>query len=355
MAELRPYNPTIRDRIASALMGQARPGSARANMVEGMMGSRGIGTTGMGLADLTPLGIPMAGQEAQRDAQSGNYIGAAANAMAVIPAAKAPIQAAKGVATEGIRAYHGSPYSFDRFDLSKIGTGEGAQAYGHGLYFAENEKVAREYRDALAGKAANPDRNRQLSELARQLDQYAIPGQYGKYNSPEGYKLKAEYDRIMQERAADKGSMYEVNIRANPDQFLDWDRPLGEQPRAVQKLFPLDVYGHKYGEMTGADVYESMIDKVARARTNKIVSSLAPSDRTGATEMLRGAGVPGIRYLDGGSRGAGEGSRNYVVFDDKLIDIVRKYGLAGLMMGGLGAGAMGGAPGLQYQAAPPQL
>lgn len=28
-----------------------------------------------------------------------------------------------------------------------------------------------------------------------------------------------------------------------------------------------------------------------------------------------------------GSRGAGEGSRNYVVFDDKLIDILKKYGL----------------------------
>ena len=44
--------------------------------------------------------------------------------------------------TAPIRAYHGSPYDFERFDLSKIGTGEGAQAYGHGLYFAENPAVA---------------------------------------------------------------------------------------------------------------------------------------------------------------------------------------------------------------------
>ena len=44
-----------------------------------------------------------------------------------------------------IKAYHGSPYDFERFDMSKIGTGEGAQAYGHGLYFAENhEPMARE-------------------------------------------------------------------------------------------------------------------------------------------------------------------------------------------------------------------
>jgi len=53
--------------------------------------------------------------------------------------------------TTPIRAYHGSPHTFDRFDLSKIGTGEGAQAYGHGLYFAENEGVARSYKTTLSG------------------------------------------------------------------------------------------------------------------------------------------------------------------------------------------------------------
>ena len=48
-----------------------------------------------------------------------------------------------------------------------------------------------------------------------------------------------------------------------------------------------------------------------------------------ATERLRQAGIPGIRYLDAGSRGAGDGSRNYVVFDDRLISIINKYGIAG--------------------------
>lgn len=36
---------------------------------------------------------------------------------------------------------------------------------------------------------------------------------------------------------------------------------------------------------------------------------------------MRQAGIPGIRYLDGGSRDAGDGSRNYVMFDDKLVKI----------------------------------
>jgi hypothetical protein len=65
-------------------------------------------------------------------------------------------------------------------------------------------------------------------------------------------------------------------------------------------------------------------------------------DPTAAANALRDAGIPGIRYLDQGSRGAGEGTHNYVVFDDKLIDIIKKYGLAGLIAGG--AATVGGSP-----------
>ena len=50
-----------------------------------------------------------------------------------------------------IPVYHGTPHSFDKFDMSKIGTGEGAQAYGHGLYFAESPAVAKDYKTKLQG------------------------------------------------------------------------------------------------------------------------------------------------------------------------------------------------------------
>jgi hypothetical protein len=50
----------------------------------------------------------------------------------------------------GFKAYHGTPYRFEEFDLEKIGTGEGAQAYGYGLYFAGEPDVARGYRQTLA-------------------------------------------------------------------------------------------------------------------------------------------------------------------------------------------------------------
>jgi hypothetical protein len=78
-----------------------------------------------------------------------------------------------GLSTKGIKAYHGSPHDFERFDLSKIGTGEGAQAYGHGLYFAESEGVAKAYREALAGKNTLADYNAQLKTLAKEMEQYS--------------------------------------------------------------------------------------------------------------------------------------------------------------------------------------
>ncbi|MCA3173869.1 MAG: hypothetical protein ING25_12640, partial [Burkholderiales bacterium] len=50
----------------------------------------------------------------------------------------------------GAIVWHGSPHKFDAFDASKIGTGEGAQAYGHGMYFAESPDVANVYKNTLS-------------------------------------------------------------------------------------------------------------------------------------------------------------------------------------------------------------
>ena len=46
-------------------------------------------------------------------------------------------------------AYHGTPYSFEKFDLGAIGSGEGAQVHGWGLYFAKNRRIANKYKEVL--------------------------------------------------------------------------------------------------------------------------------------------------------------------------------------------------------------
>jgi hypothetical protein len=53
------------------------------------------------------------------------------------------------IENEPITLFHGSPHQFDEFDVSKIGSGEGHQAYSHGLYFAEEEEVSEIYKGFL--------------------------------------------------------------------------------------------------------------------------------------------------------------------------------------------------------------
>jgi hypothetical protein len=224
----------------------------------------------------------------------------------------------------GIKAYHGSPHDFSAFDLSKIGTGEGAQAYGHGLYMAGNEATAKSYKGA--GPEASRQRdiiNGQLSSVAREMDQVG-------YGDPT---LRAKYNDLLAKRD-NLGHMYEVNINADPEHFLDWDKPLSEQSQSVkdaaQKLFPQGRTSWGFEPKTGENVVRAISGEMARRSGRPITS-----DPIAGANALREAGIPGIKYLDQGSRATGEGSYNYAVFNDKLIDIVKKYGLAGLLGSGI--------------------
>jgi len=318
----------------------------------------------------------------------------------------------------GIKAYHGSPHSFDRFDASKIGTGEGAQAYGHGLYFAEHEPVARGYRDALSeGKllvggqpveAVDPqarDFINRFSKVAKQSltdtranihpddlrevidNAFSAATAYGKTASPE---LKNLYERMLGGAEYKPGGhMYEVNIKADPAKMLDWDKPLREQQglldalsgsrrKAVKETLerqdyqaPTRVtYGTDIGPVTGQDFYKALSYNM----TGKPGSAQA-------SQTMQAGGVPGIKYLDEGSRSRaydianaeaavqknadrlGEGqwqqnldllkqtplTSNYVVFDPANIDILKKYGVVGAPAGALTMGALAGRD--QYEVA----
>lgn len=237
-----------------------------------------------------------------------------------------------------IRAWHGSPHDFDKFSMDKIGTGEGAQAYGHGLYFAESEDVARNYRSALApGMGDGNLRAAGVSDgdlrAMRQFTQSAVDPDtamrdwlhwIGKKETPE---LRSAFMRDWSGR--NDGRLYEVNIDANPEDFLDWDKPLSEQPPRVQS-WARQRYLDFFGREPGDDVDGDMLWKLANPQNDLDGRDwLDVGPAADASNRLREAGIPGIRYLDQGSRAAGDGSRNYVVFDDNLISIIKKYGIAG--------------------------
>jgi hypothetical protein len=95
-AELRAYQPTLRDRIASFFVGDERASPEKARLVEGIFGSRGLGNTGMGLVDLTPAGAPLWTDEYKR---AETLTDAAWAAMNFIPGAKTAGRAAKSIAS----------------------------------------------------------------------------------------------------------------------------------------------------------------------------------------------------------------------------------------------------------------
>ena len=270
---LTNYTPTLRERTADVLrkllFSDDRTGQARAERV-------------MDVASMTPLGVGMDVYDAGREAGMGNL----GTAGVMLGMAAMPGPGPK----KGIRAFHGSPHDFDKFDMSKIGTGEGAQAYGHGLYFSDNENVAKLYKDEI------PSAN--------------LGG----------------------------GRMYEVNISADPSSFLDLDKPLSQQSATMQDMARKADLSHlspgnrtrrqiemwrdgtlpnKGSEPTGRVIYNALTDYGMDTKAN-----------TSLSDRLLEAGIPGVKYVDG-SRAANEGTRNYVVFDDRLIEIVRKYGIAG--------------------------
>ena len=268
-------------------------------------------------------------------------------------------------AIKPITAYHGTPHKVDKFSMDKIGTGEGAQVYGHGLYFADDPKVAKEYQRGLSGVEIKDNYGNTVpipegvEWVAQDFEKFG--GDYKKIRDAldvhgKDYPWPAEVGKkyidsleSIGAKPSIKGNLYTVDI---PDEavakMLLWDKPLSEQPNGsdfaemlgdlgivkhyldingkkrlmvnsndgrTQKSFtsPIEAKDYILNNFTGADVYGIL--------TNKLQS------KADASSKLASQGIPGIRYLDQGSRGAGSGTMNTVVFDENLIKILEENGM----------------------------
>ena len=255
-------------------------------------------------------------------------------------------------------AYHGSPHRFDKFSTDKIGTGEGSQVYGWGLYFASKKEVAEYYKHALGRLAHEP-----TVKIAGEVVDEVWAREEGRLNVWEaildateggdtGKRVVEMADETVRENArlysapvyaqdlewweANRDSItvgwggrgYQVSLAPSEDEYLLWDRPLSEQSEKVREALEQvrpgfqeeeRAYRERYphspiGERTGSNIYGD-------------VSRREGSDRA-ASQALLAAGVRGVKYLDGTSRGKGEGSYNYVIFDEADVEITDRFAVA---------------------------
>lgn len=284
----------------------------------------------------------------------------------------------KGPSVQFLPAFHGTPHKVDKFSTDKIGTGEGAQVYGWGLYFAENEKVGEEYRKVLSAKEGN------LVRQVKDRTGFALPdgairaalqftsrdgetedaARRAQYASAELRSLAPAEVLAVAKAARESigGNAYTVDIDAEPHELLDWDKSLKDQHPKIQealaKLDP-DSYspsGNDYdANEVGQQIYHRLWENLIR--TGK--AQPAKEKQKQASDTLQKLGIVGIQYLDEGSRvnvsrdeygqwnvesqnavhgtfGTREAAekfakgikatRNFVVFDDSRITITHENG-----------------------------
>jgi hypothetical protein len=262
-----------------------------------------------------------------------------------------------------VDAWHGSPYSFDKFTTDKIGTGEGAQAFGWGLYFTDLKDIAINYAKNLATQNINLV-SREILDAIQKYNIRTNLTDLGNWGSASDMLMANEYDLDLtikqleeaNERAKDildsktmamfyeqvgvlktlkeKGfkplsktkNLYKVSLHQGKSSseytWLEWDKPnnkiLDNLTNKIGENFikSIDFITKKYGGKVknGALIYKGL-------------SRMLGSDKQASLFLLEN-GIDGIKYpAESIARGAtSDNARgfNYVVFDENAVTIEEK-------------------------------
>jgi hypothetical protein len=207
--------------------------------------------------------------------------------------------------------YHGTRHRFPateanplgEFDASKIGTGEGSQAFGHGIYLAENPQIAQEYvfhplKNVFLNKRGDFLRERVLQ---KQSDSQILQDYMSAYN--ETFEEAVKDLQSIKKLANEFASFYKADLPDEMiDRMLDYDKPINEQSPVV-------------------------LAALEKAGINTQSTALAGPMAKGQERHLAKHGIPGIKYFDAASRGdGGAGTRNFVVFpgEEKKVRILER-------------------------------
>lgn len=244
------------------------------------------------------------------------------------------------------RAWHGTPYDFDAFNLSGIGSGEGNQAHGWGLYFAQDREVSEAYKQILGDKGSTVELNGDVWTVNESGD-WETAGKIAKYGEAIGYALDA-----LEEHGTKNAAISSLQKDLKEGRFRG--TYIAEAQKAVNILQQGEAKGHKGGRLLEAEIPDTDVlldeqksfneqpEKVKNALSKlisnagegqlsrrafknatgksiyKMLSNLYGDDKR-ASLKLNEFGVKGITY-----KGT-QDERCYVVFDDKAIEIRNKY------------------------------
>ena len=270
-------------------------------------------------------------------------------------------------------AYHGTPHKFDEFSTENIGSGEGHQAHGWGLYFASNKKVSEDYRETLSdtigigteilvdnvtykkiatntykkkdniydsvddylNKALNfieiqGSKKKALKYVQEQIDNHKDAGYFD--DAVYYIRIKDALNEIIKAKitkyADDYGQLYEVEIPED-EEMLDEDLPFSEQPQKVQeaikqicedyvdnnKLVDLNVIAYTNNTL---EKYKNNLAYKEGRNIYGIISEAFGGDKQ-ASLLLNKYGIKGIKY-DGQFDG-----QCYVIFNPENIDITKTF------------------------------
>jgi hypothetical protein len=278
----------------------------------------------------------------------GEYAGSMVNPLRLASALRRPPM-------QELDVYHGTPHRFPEteanplgeLDASKIGTGEGAQAYGHGIYLAESPDVARTYSAdrayvgaSMAGKPLpiNYDdpawlAQKTMDELGDAVKAKAhlemVQRTASKHQPPETKAaVQGAIDMISAGKVSNKGSLYKADLPDEMiDRMLDWDAPLDDWT-ANKLLSAVRKKGMKASDYEDALGVSSAYQ--GQPESGSSIYRLLAADLGGeakASQFLSDMGIPGIRYLDASSRGDTDvRTRNFVVFpgEEKKVKVLRR-------------------------------
>ena len=171
-------------------------------------------------------------------------------------------------------AWHGSPYDFDKFDLGAIGSGEGNQVHGWGLYFAKNKKVSVAYKDVLGAKGSFVILNGEKWTTDNEGD-WTNGEKKVEYGSALGYVFDELEEHGTKEKAIE-------SLQKGLDKNRYRDKYRNEAKKAIDILRKNDASGVKGGKLFKVDIPDinTMLDEDKYFKEqnkdiiNKIVSAV---------------------------------------------------------------------------------